>query len=95
MKNIYSKTYEINSDRLESLCTLSFGENQAMITCQEFSDLNFLMDICYVEGFTKSYEVTYTYTGFDLENERLGVYVILLNKKNQKVKETKETKGED
>jgi len=86
--NDYSKTYEIKSDRLESLCTLSFGDNQAMITCQEFSDLNTLMDICYIEGFTKSYNMKYTYTGLDLDNGRFGVYVILLNKKN------KENKGE-
>lgn len=75
-KSNLNKTYEIQDSRLEGLVVLNFSENQAMITCTEFADLNFMIDVMYINKFTQTFKMNSN--GFTDGADTF--YVILLEK---------------
>ena len=67
-----SKKYLIEDNRLENIAKLEFNKDLAMIRCLSFSDLNFILDILYLEKLTKAYDV--------LSDYEEGVFIIILYK---------------
>ena len=68
----YNKTYHIEDNRLENIAKLEFNKDSAMISCLSFGDLNFILDILYLEKLTKTYEVVSFYDK--------GIFIITLYK---------------
>ena len=71
-----SKTYHIEDTRLENIAKLQFNKNSAMISCLSFLDLNFILDILYLEKVQEKYSIISTYEE--------DAFIVVLNKKENK-----------